>query len=182
MKKYLLVGFISLLSGFSIGGYFFKQKSPGGFTTDSISIVNPAPISTIKPEIKWLHDTVYQDTGSYQTVLIHDSIPVLIPLDTPGIVADYLLERNYVIDTTVNDIHAIMKPTVFSNKLILFDASFVNLKQCPEDKWDFKAGMMFGVNELTPTIQVDYKKWSGTAGFDLMGQEKGVRFGLLYDF
>jgi len=45
----------------------------------------------------------------------------------------------------------------------------------------FKAGLMIGINDLTPIIAYERGKFTYLGGYDLMGAEKGIRLGVLYN-
>ena len=177
MKNIVLV-VVSLLIGFPIG--WFLHKAPDGFPVyEPVKIINPKPVSEIKPEIKWKDTTIYKDTGTYRLAIIHDTIPVLVPIDTEAILNDYLLERNYIVDTISGPVHAIVKMDVFTNKLIRFDAQFDYYQQKPRLK--LKYGVMVGANQITPLFELERGKIGVTAGYGF-GQSPGIIAGILYQF
>ena len=187
MKNLTLIIFAVL--GFSIWSFFIgknytekKAGEPIKPDTASVSVVNPIPASTSKPEIQYLDSIIYRDTGTFKIVLIPDSIYVEIPADSAGIVADYLLQRNYVFDTTMNEVHAIINASVFANKLIKMDYQLVNIRNRSPAKYNFKAGANFGINDFSPGIQIEKNKFTYQLNYDLIGTEKGLRGGIYYDF
>jgi len=59
---------------------------------------------------------------------------------------------------------------------------FVNLRTCDPEVFQFRAGAFAGVNDLSPTFIIDYKKYSYSVSYDLIGIEKGFRFGFFRNF
>ena len=179
---FLAIGFL-LAASFFMGKNYAEKEIINIIDSDTakVSIDLPLPISEIKPEI------VYRDTGTHTIKIEYKDttifVPVPVQVDSAAIVADYLILRNYTIDTTINEVKATIQTSVYANKLANMQLSFTNLRTCSTPKsWRFKAGVIIGINDFTPSIALDHKKFSYQAGYDLIGEEKGFRAGLFYDF
>jgi hypothetical protein len=180
MKKIVGIGiFVCLL--FLIGffvGLNWSKKSPEN-SPAIIDIVNPVPDTVFKPVIKYVGVPEYRDTGTFQKILIHDTIPLTIPIDTVSIVKDYMLQRNYSLDTTINEIHAISKSEVFANRLLTYHLELTNLRPIASEKrWGVRGGLILGKKEITPTLGLDYQRWGVSAGYNLSTRNSAV--GLFY--
>ena len=181
--KTIISVIVSVFIGFGIGYFISKPVPVPQNQTTTATIVNPKPDSTYKPKIQRKDSIIYRDIGTYEIVIIHDSIPVEIPVDTPGIVADYLLQRDYIFDTTLNEVKAHIIASVFANKLTLMQYSLTNLRNChQEPKWNFKIGANVGINDFSPGILFEKNKFTYQVSYDLIGIEKGIKGGIFYGF
>jgi len=178
----LIVALVILTIGFYIGAKQTIKEYTNLIDSDSstVSIDLPLPVEESTPEI------VFRDTGSHTIkIRYRDTIifvPVPVPVDSAAIVADYLTLRNYHIDTTINEVYAQIDWSIYANKTANISFQFTNLRTCKDKRLQLKAGFYTGFNDISPAILIDYKKFTYQVSYDLIGEEKGFRLGVFYDF
>jgi hypothetical protein len=157
-------------------------------------------------EVKW--DTLYRDTGSVKWRTPKPEIAyrdtgstdtVTIPPDSLQIVQKYLklhkkfYAKNIYNDTVKNDTNAliVIQDTVHMNQLQQRNLEYrdrspriikrVETRQCLVSKTKLFIGAHAGNNTFTPALMLQTKNDINiTAGYDLIGNDAGPRFGLYY--
>ena len=103
---------------------------------------------------------------------------VFMHADTAAILADYFLTRRYA-DTLLNDTSALiaLSETVARNRLTARALTFQNRRPTyitttvlqPEPRARVYAGAMAGRGLAAPMVQVEWRRWSFGAGYNLAG-------------
>lgn len=181
MKKIAIIIVVLVMfgAGYYIGDMGHELTSVNsGVTTHTEH--NPTVDSEYKPEIIYTDtgSTQFRDTGSYKIIIRDNPVPVIVPVDTQAIVKDYLLVRGYVFDTTFNNTQIIDTIDLYGNRIVLHKRTLIPLPIV--NKFEFKAGVIFGQNEFTPMVTMGKNKFTYGIGYDFMGEENGVRFSLMY--
>lgn len=180
----LLILLLAVLfwSGFLFGKSYMEKHISNVIDSDTVNISIDVP----EPDTIYIPKIIYNDTGSHTVEIKYNDtilyVPVPVEIDTAKIVADYLKVRNYEIDTIINEIKANIRTSIYANKMANMQLKFTNLKTCNQPKWQFKAGIMTGYNEISPTIILDKNKYSYLLGYDIIGNKKAIRAGFFYNF
>lgn len=159
---------------------------------------------TVEIETKTEWDTTYIDTGSVRTVhpkpkiVYRDTgsvktIEVEIPVDSAELVRRYLAlhkdfyTKNIYQDTLKDDTSAlvIVRDTVYMNELQKRDLVFANRRPTVIKKTTniynqtkLYGGIQGGKGNFQPSIMLHTKKdWNFMIGYDLEGQDAGIRAG-----
>jgi hypothetical protein len=181
MKNFIIIVLVLVMFG---GGYYVgsldRSKPIATPAVITHTEHNPAIDSEFTPEIIYQDtgSTQYKDTGSYKIVIRNDTVKVKVPIDTIAIVKDYLQVRGYVFDTTFNNTQIIDSIDLYGNKIVLFNRTLIPLPIV--NKFEIRAGLVTGVNDVTPMVTLGYKKMTYGIGYDLVGEEKGLRVNLMY--
>lgn len=170
---FFIVGLVLGLTG----GYLLWKASPVIPEVQTVTITDTVP----EPYAVYYPKVVYKDTGSH-TILIDSvpfPVPFALPVDTQAIVKDYLAVREYNIDTTTNEIRATLNMNIYANRVLNYDLSLTNERICSYTN-SFKLGLMVGIDDFTPLAAYQRNKFTYMAGYDIYGQEKGIRIGVMY--
>lgn len=165
---------VGLCFGLTVG-YLLWKVPP--VITKTVTITDTVP----KPYAIYYPKTIYKDTGSH-TILIDSvpfPVPFALPVDTIAIIKDYLAVKRYNVDSTVNEIHAVLNMDIYANRVLKYDLSLTNNRICNNiTNNGFKIGLMAGKYELSPLIGYQHKQFEYLAGYNVL--EGGIRIGLTY--
>jgi hypothetical protein len=147
-------------------------------------------VASPPPEVLTVTDTVKGDSIPYvvevpvpvarYVTLPPDTVLLSVDIDTMEIVADYLAMYHYS-DTLMNDTSAFiaLSEMVSQNKIMERSLTFQNrratlitnttIMQQPEPALQVYASLLAGNGFTTPVVQVGWKKWQVSAGYDLYG-------------
>lgn len=175
MKVRIYFMVVGLVLGFA-GGLSFRKEPPVS-TLPSLSVSDYLP----EPEKEIVPEVIYQNTGSH-TILI-DSVPYPVPfplpVDSAKIAKDYLVVRNYQIDTTANDVRLVFNQNIYANRVLNYDFELYNLKNCNKSaKNALSIGILTGQHEISPILAYKHKRLTYMAGYNLYGNN--IRVGILY--
>jgi len=165
--------------GLVAGWFFFREEPTVNTNTKPIIITQylPPVSSTEKPKIVYKDTTIYRDTGTYKIITIHDSIDVIIPADTTAIVADYLLIKNYTLDTTANDVKVHEETSIFANRILSKSLIIQNIRECKETSNGLSLGLMAGYHEISVLAGYTYNQNTYLAGYNIY--ENQFKLGVL---
>ena len=181
LVKFLVLGVTLALMSLATIKFVDKLLADGNSaqtkTKTVITNVLPNADSIFVPVVKWEHDTVVMEKTVYVYMTIHDSIKLLIPVDTAEIVKDYLTQRDYTLDTIAGTTKATVNTSIFANRIILQKLTFENTPNKP--KIGVSVGIVGGLNEVAPMVQIRKGKIELQFGYNITGNT-GVRTGVFY--
>lgn len=169
--KYIISVIIGVCIGYCFAGFFKEQKTI--FKTQTVKHYLPQQDTVFIPKI------IYKDTGTHSIEIKDSIIRVPIFADTSKIIADYLKQKNYSFDTTLNEINARINASVYANKLIYMDYHLQNLRNKEAINKIF-LGADFGVNKFSTGVFLQRNKFLFSLKYDFMGAYNGFRFGVAY--
>ncbi len=168
-----------LAIGIAIGGFMERCSTPQASvvtirdTVPGDSVPYPVPVSVPVPYLVQHTDTILQE------------------VDTTAILASYFA-KHYYADTLKNDTSAFiaLKETITQNRIVERSLMFQNrrptaittttLPPPSERKLQFYGHVFLGKEMAAPVVQVGWKEWQVSAGYNL--QQGGIIVGVGYRF
>ena len=181
MKNNAFLIIVGLIIGLVAGWFFFREPPVADSNTTPTTIDQDLPpvANVLPPEIIYRDTTIYKDSIVYVIKWKDRIIEVPIPVDTAAIVADYLLIKNYILDTTANDVVVHEETAIFANRMLNRSLTIQNIRECKETSVNgLSVGAMAGYHEFSVLAGYTYNKNTYLAGYNIY--ENQFKLGVLF--
>lgn len=179
MKRNGVFIIVGLIVGLLVGYFVFHEVPTNSNTTPVVIDQDVPPVSsTEQPKIIYRDTTIYKDSIVYQIEWKDRIIEVPIPVDTAAIIADYLMIKNFVFDTTTNDVVVHEETSLFANRILSRSFVITNTRECQETSLNgLSIGGMLGYHDVSLLAGYTHKQNTYLVGYNIYDSK--VKVGLL---